>query len=79
RAQLADGLGELDPACRINERYAELRWPVECKGNLSGDPGDWCGVNATEIVKDLAEGELKRKAGEEAGRLLKNLFRRDGL
>ncbi|MEL7044167.1 MAG: AsmA family protein [Pseudomonadota bacterium] len=79
RAQLADGLGELDPACRINERYTELRWPVECKGNLSGDPGEWCGIDATEIVKDLAEGELKRKAGEEAGRLLKNLLRRDGL
>ena len=76
RAQLAAGLGDLDPACRINERYAELRWPVECEGNLDGDPADWCGLNTAEIVKDLAEGELKRKAEEEAGKLFKKLFDR---
>jgi len=75
RAQLSEGLGELDPACRINERYAALRWPVECKGNLAEDPASWCGVDATEIVKDLAEGELKRKATEEAGKLLNKLLR----
>jgi uncharacterized protein involved in outer membrane biogenesis len=77
RAQLSAALGELDPACRINERYADLRWPVECKGNLAGDPASWCGVNTTEIVKDLAEGELKRKATDEAGKLFKKLFQRD--
>lgn len=77
RAQLSAALGELDPACRINERYADLRWPVECKGNLAGDPASWCGVNTTEIVKDLAEGELKRKATDEAGKLFKKLFERD--
>lgn len=74
RAQLAAALGELDPACAINERYTELRWPVECKGNLADDPADWCKVNSSEIVKDLAESELKRKAGKEAGKLLKKLF-----
>lgn len=77
RAQLSEGLAELDPACRINERYTELRWPVECQGNLAGDPADWCGVDTTEIVKDLAEGELKRKASKEAGRLFNKLFDRD--
>jgi uncharacterized protein involved in outer membrane biogenesis len=76
RAQLSEELAELDPACRINERYTQLRWPVECEGNLAGDPADWCGVNTTEIIKDLAEGELKRKASEEAGRLLKKIFDR---
>jgi hypothetical protein len=49
---------------------------VECKGNLAGDTADWCGIDATEIVKDLAEGELKRKAEQEAGKLLKKLFER---
>ncbi|MFT4766964.1 MAG: AsmA protein [Glaciecola sp.] len=77
RAQLSSALGELDPACRINERYADLRWPVECKGNLAGDPASWCGVNTSEIIKDLAEGEIKRKATDEAGKLFKKLFERD--
>jgi AsmA protein len=74
RAQLSPELGAVDPACRVNERYAKLRWPVECKGNLADDPSGWCGVNTSEIVKDLAEGEVKRKVEEEAGRLLKKLF-----
>ncbi|MEE4278719.1 MAG: AsmA family protein [Halieaceae bacterium] len=76
RAQLSAQLAELDPACRINERYTELRWPVECRGNIADDPADWCGMDVREIVKDLAEGELKRKATEEAGRLLNKLFKR---
>lgn len=75
RAQISPELGELDPACRINERYAELRWPVECRGSLAGDPAEWCDVNTTEIVKDLAESEVKRKVGQEAGRFLKKLLR----
>jgi uncharacterized protein involved in outer membrane biogenesis len=74
RAQLSEALGELDPACRINERYTDLRWPVECKGNLAGDPATWCGMNTTEIIRDLAEGEAKRKVQDEAGKLLKKLF-----
>lgn len=77
RAQLSAALGELDPACRINERYADLRWPVECKGNVADDPASWCGVNTGEIIKDLAEGELKREASKQAGKLFKKLFSRD--
>jgi len=76
RAQLSEALAELDPACRINERYTELRWPVECTGNLDGDPADWCGISTTEIISDLAEGELKRKASKEAGKLLNKLLDR---
>ncbi|MEM6606527.1 MAG: AsmA family protein [Pseudomonadota bacterium] len=74
RAQLNEELGEFDPACRINERYAELRWPVECRGNLADEPGSWCRINTREIVKDLAENELKKEAGKQAGKLLKKLF-----
>lgn len=76
RAQLSDELAELDPACRVNERYTQLLWPVECEGNLAGDAADWCGIDTTKIVRDLAEGELKRKASEEAGKLLDKLFDR---
>ncbi|GAB5413641.1 MAG: AsmA family protein [Congregibacter sp.] len=74
RAQVSPALGELDPACRVNERIADLRWPVECKGNLADDPAGWCRVNTSEIIKDLAEGELKREVQKEAGRFLKKLF-----
>lgn len=74
RAQLAAGLAERDPACRINERYAGLRWPVECRGNLAEDPGSWCRVNVDDVIRDLAENEVKRKIGQEAGKLLKKLF-----
>jgi uncharacterized protein involved in outer membrane biogenesis len=76
RAQLSEELGEVDPACRINERYTELRWPVECEGNVAGDPAEWCGIDVTEIVKELAEGEIKRKVTDEAGRLFNKLLRR---
>lgn len=74
RGQIVQGLGDVDPACRVNERYAELRWPVECRGNLAGDPANWCAVDTGEIVRDLAENEAKRKVGEQAGKLLKKLF-----
>ncbi|CAN0605059.1 unnamed protein product, partial [Ectocarpus sp. 12 AP-2014] len=76
RAQLSEAFGEMDPACAINERYTEMRWPVECKGNLADDPAGWCGVQTAEIIKDLAEGEVKRKVTDEAGKLLNKLFQR---
>lgn len=77
RAQLSAELGELDPACRINERYTQLRWPVECSGNLTGDPASWCGIDTAEIIKDLAENEAKRRVEDEAGKLLNKLFKKD--
>ena len=78
RAQLSPELGELDPACRINERYTELRWPVECAGNLADDPAGWCRIDTAEIIKDLAEGEVKRKVSKEAGKFFNKLFDRGG-
>jgi uncharacterized protein involved in outer membrane biogenesis len=81
-AKLLPGLGELDPACRVNERISAIDWPLACKGNVAGEPGDWCSVDSGEILGDMAEYELKRKAqkkveeklGEEAGDALKKLF-----
>ena len=78
RTQLSEALGEMDPACRINERYTNLNWPVECEGNIAGEPADWCSMDVTEIVKELAEGEIKRKITDEAGRFLKRLRKSDG-
>lgn len=73
RATIRDTVG-LDPACRVNERLADLRWPVECEGNLADEPGSWCSVNTREILKDLAEGEVRRQVEEEAGKLLQKIF-----
>ena len=82
KARVSPGLARLDPACRVNERITDIAWPVNCKGNVSGEPADWCGVDTAEIIEDLATNELRRKAekeierklGEGAGDALKKLF-----
>lgn len=73
RASVSDTVG-LDPACRVNERLADLRWPVECNGNLADEPASWCRVDTSEIIKDLAEGEARRQVEKEAGKLLQKIF-----
>ncbi len=75
-AKLGAGLVELDPACRINERYAAVDWPVACKGKISGDPADWCGVDTGKIIEEMATYEAKRKLQKEAGKLLDGLLKR---
>lgn len=39
-ASLSKSLGKVDPACRVNDRITAIGWPVECKGNVAGDPAD---------------------------------------
>lgn len=73
RGSLRDTAG-LDPACRVNERLADLRWPIECKGNLADEPASWCRVDTSEILKDLTEGEVRRQVEKEAGKLLQRMF-----
>ncbi|MEP4486521.1 MAG: AsmA family protein [Halioglobus sp.] len=75
-ARLSPDLEELDPACRVNDRYTDIDWPVSCEGNLSGDPAKWCGVDTTDIVKSMATKEVKRSMQKEAGKLLNKLFDR---
>jgi len=76
RARLAPTLGELDPACRVNERLVAIDWPVNCRGQLGGEPGDWCKVDSEAIVADLARRELENMAREEGGRFLQRLLQR---
>lgn len=79
-----------DPACAVNERYRDISWPLQCKGQLDAEPKDLCGIDESEmkdIVQDLASEELKRKANsklddylkdknlEGVGDLLKGLFK----
>ena len=69
RAQLQPELAELDEACRVSKRLAAIDFPVNCRGNVAGEPGDWCSVDTEEILTDLAVNEGKRKLEKEAGKL----------
>jgi AsmA protein len=73
-AKLTPALAQLDPACKINERYTSISWPVACKGNLADDPADWCGVDTDDILAELTTNEAKRKLEKEAGRLFDKLL-----
>ena len=76
--RLLPELGELDPACRVNERLTDIEWPVSCEGNLaSDDAADWCSVDTQSIIEDLAKNEVRRKVEKEAGKLLDKLFKND--
>ena len=51
-----------DSACRINEKYANISWPVRCKGKL-GDSG-LCGIDDQRlghVLGKIAEQEIKGK------------------
>ncbi len=74
--KLSSQLAEMDPACAVNERYTAIDWPVSCKGNITGDPADWCGVDSGAIIEELATNEVKRKVQKEAGKLLEGLLKR---
>jgi AsmA protein len=74
-ARLSPALAELDPACRVKERLTAIDWPVRCKGQIGGDPGEWCRVDTDEIVEDLARYEGRRKLEKEAGKLLDKLLK----
>lgn len=85
KAKIGETLSDLDPACKVNERYVAIDWPVKCKGNLEGEPKEWCAIDVESIVKQLLENEAKsklrketekltEKVGEKATDALKKLF-----
>lgn len=73
-ARVSPGLEELDRACRVSKRLADIEFPVRCKGNMAEDPAGWCHVETEEILKDLATSEAKRKIEKEAGKLFDKLL-----
>jgi AsmA protein len=75
-AKLDPTLAELDPACRVNERYTAIGWPVNCAGEPGTDPGEWCSVDSEEIIEEMATQEVKRKVEKEAGRYLDKLLKK---
>lgn len=75
-AKLSPGLAALDPSCRVNDRITAIGWPVNCKGNISGDPADWCSVDSQKIIKDMATKEVQHQIKKEGSKLLEKLFKR---
>ena len=54
-----------DPACRVNERYAGVEWPIRCSGYLHNAASS-CGVDTegvTQLAGRLLGNEAKRKIG----------------
>lgn len=81
KASISEELEALDNACRIEQRYMAIDWPVKCAGNLTGDASKWCAVDLESIVKQLLANEAKSKLqkqadklGEKASNALKKLF-----
>jgi len=75
-ARLSAALGELDPACRVNERLTAIDWPVNCKGSLADDPARWCSVDSQEIIEQMAKKEVQHQVEKEAGKLFNKLFKK---
>ena len=75
KATLSPELEELDPACRVSKRLTAIDWPVNCKGNTSGDPAKWCSVDTEEIIQDLTKNEAQKQLKKKAGKLLDSLFK----
>ncbi|MFT5710113.1 MAG: AsmA protein [Halioglobus sp.] len=68
--RLSPDLGELDPACKVNQRLTAIDWPVKCKGKLNGDPASWCAVDAGKIIQDLATKEVENQVEKQASKFL---------
>ncbi len=75
---------DLDPACHINEKYADITWPVRCKGEL-GQSG-LCGIDYDRVAKLAAqmagkeverklEKELEKKLGDKVGKDIKDALK----
>ncbi|KGE03081.1 AsmA family protein [Pseudohaliea rubra] len=72
--RLQPALGELDPACAVDERLTALTFPVVCEGNLSGKPKDWCALDTEAVISDALKNEAREKLQKKAGKLLNRLF-----
>ena len=74
KARLSPELESVDRACRVSKRLTAIDWPLDCSGNIDGEPGKWCKVDTAAIVKDLSVNEAQRKIEKKAGKLLDKLF-----
>ena len=67
-------LEALDPNCRVVDRYAAIDWPIACRGNLNGEPADWCRIDVNRIAEQLLKNEAKSQLEKKAGQFLKKLL-----
>lgn len=73
-AKLDNRLQALDNACRVNDRYTALDWPILCEGNLTEDPAKSCAIDSKAIAQQLLKNEAESTLKKEAGKLLNKLF-----
>ena len=63
-----------DPACEVNEEFANVTWPVQCFGELGELK---CGIDLERMVKTVAEitqNRLKQKFEDKVQEPVKKLF-----
>ena len=76
--QVNNDIMKVSPQCIIDQRYANVDWPVECGGNLTSKAGASCKVDvasiAEQILKNEAKQQLQDSVEEKAGSLIKKLF-----
>ncbi|GGC92110.1 AsmA family protein [Halopseudomonas salina] len=61
-----DNIEMPDSACRVNERYVGVEWPIRCSGYLHNAASS-CGVDTeavTQLAGQLLGNEAKRKLGD---------------
>ncbi len=68
-----------DPACKINEDYVNVTWPVRCAGNIGtqtcGIDSDRLGNTAADILRNEARKHIEDKVKGPVKNLLKGLFK----
>ncbi|WP_110670401.1 AsmA family protein [Salinicola halophilus] len=56
-----------EAVCPVSEPLSRVAFPVRCRGDLGGAPGEWCGIDRELLGKRLASlagNELRQRAGE---------------
>jgi AsmA protein len=71
-------LSEEEPACAVNERYRDLYWPIQCRGDFAADPGKWCAVDQqgiSKLMQEAAKQRVEQELEKALHRGLESLFR----
>ena len=74
KGTIFESISELDPACLLDSKYANLVWPMNCEGNLSGNSSEWCKVDTADVLAQLGKSTIKDKATKKAKTYIKKLF-----
>ena len=74
KGTIFESISELDPACLLDSKYANLVWPMNCEGNLSGNSNEWCKVDTANVLAQIGKSTIKDKATKKAKTYIKKLF-----